>query len=147
MIYLPLILIPAIFVLFIFLKPKIKGIELCGVCAAVSITWLILLFGIFLLIIPVSPLLVGILMGMSVVGGLSKAEPWLKKQNVQRIRLIKIIVILGGLYTIFFLLEQEWQSLIVTVIVSLLILVIVGFLLQGRHKDKHEMKEHLKDCC
>jgi len=124
MIYLPLILIPAIFGLFALLKPKVKGIELCGVCAAVSITWLILLLAVFILIIPVSPLLIGILMGMSVIGGLSKAEPWLKKQNVQHIPLIKIIVILGGLYTIYFLLEQEWKKLIITIVISAIALLI-----------------------
>ena len=97
---------------------------MCGVCAAVSITWLILLLAVFILIIPVSPLLIGILMGMSVIGGLSKAEPWLKKQNVQHIPLIKIIVILGGLYTIYFLLEQEWKKLIITIVISAIALLI-----------------------
>jgi len=105
MIYLPLILIPAIFGLVWIIKPKVLGKELCAVCVAVSVTWLVLLLGIFLLIIPVSPLLVGILMGMSVIGGLSKVEKWMEKQNIQHIPLIKIIVILGGLYAIYFLLE------------------------------------------
>jgi hypothetical protein len=147
MIYTPLILIPAIFGLFELIKPKIKNIELCGVCASVSITWLLLLIGLFLLIIPVSPLMIGILMGMSVIGGISKAEPWLKKQNVVHIKLIKIVVILGGLYTVYFLLEQKWQQMTVAIIASVIALVIIGFLLQGRHKDKHKMKEHLENCC
>jgi len=146
MIYLPLILIPAIFGLFTFIKPKVKGVELCGVCAAVSITWLILLLAVFILIIPVSPLLIGILMGMSVIGGLSKAEPWLKKQNIQHIPLIKIIVILGGLYTIWFLLEQQWRSMIIAFVVSVLIFVIVTFLAQKKAHRHLEGQKHL-DCC
>ncbi|MBI2475402.1 hypothetical protein HYV69_03185 [Candidatus Uhrbacteria bacterium] len=146
MIYLPLILIPAIFVLFTFLKPKVKGIELCGVCAAVSITWLILLISVFVLIVPVSPLLIGILMGMSVIGGLSKAEPWLKKQNVQHIPLIKIIVILGGLYTVLFLIEQQWRLLIITIIISIFALIIITLLMQKRSHRHLEGQKHL-DCC
>ena len=124
MIYLPIILIPAIFGLVWIIKPKIQGKELCAVCVAVSFTWFVLLLGIFLLIIPVSPLLIGILMGMSLIGGLSKLEPWMIDQNLRFIKLTKLIVILGGLYSIYFLLEQEWQELIITIIVSVIALVI-----------------------
>ena len=147
MIYLPIILIPLIFGLIRIIKPKVLGTELCAVCVAVSTTWLILILALFLFIVPVSPLMIGILMGMSVIGGLTKIEPWLKKNTVQYVWLIKLNVILGGLYTIYFLLEQEWQRLIVTIIASLLALVIATFFSQSHSKHQHETKKHLDDCC
>lgn len=150
MIYLPLFLIPLIFVVTILSAPKVRGVELCAVCAAVSGTWIILLVLLFLdfpLASSLLPPLIGIMMGMSVVGGLSKAEPWMTKNNVRHIKWIKIIVILGGLYTIYFLLQQEWQKLIVSVILTLLTLIIVGFLMQGKHRHKHDTEKHLDNCC
>lgn len=150
MIYLPILLIPLIFVVTILSAPKVRGVELCAVCSAVSGTWIILIVMLFLnfpLASSLLPPLIGIMMGMSVVGGLSKAEPWMTKNNVRHIKWLKIIVILGGLYTIYFLLQQEWQKLIVTVILSTLAIIIVGFLMQGKHKDQHKMEKHLENCC
>jgi hypothetical protein len=124
MIYLPIILIPTIFGLVWIIKPKIRGVALCAVCVSVSVTWLILLLSMFVFIIPISPLIIGILMGMSVIGGLSKLEPWMEKQNMRYIKLIKLIVIIGGLYSIYFFLEQEWKKLIITIVISAVALII-----------------------
>lgn len=150
MIYLPLLLIPLIFVVTILSAPKVRGVELCAVCSAVSGTWIILLVMLYLdfpLASSLLPPIIGIMMGMSVVGMLSKAEPWMIKNNIQHIKWIKIITIIGGLYTIYFLLQQEWQRLIVSVILTLLALIIIGFLMQGKHRHKHDTEKHLDNCC
>lgn len=150
MIYLPLLLILLIFVVTVLSAPKVRGVELCAVCSAVSGAWIILLVMLFLdfpLASSLLPPFIGIMMGMSVVGALSKAEPWMIKNNIRHIKWIKIITIIGGLYTVYFLLQQEWQRLIVATVLTVLTLIVVGFLIQGKHKHKHDTDKHLENCC
>jgi len=74
--YIPLISIPLIYILAAMLKPYVQPklpFNFCAICIAVNLTWL-LLVALWLTNSNVSPLVIGILMGMSVTGIMYKSE-------------------------------------------------------------------------
>lgn len=94
-------------------------------------------------------------MGMSVSGIMYKAEGLFKKQNVKNFWFVRLVIIIGGLYGIYALLQKEWSVFTVIAIGSLLLIVIPTFLFQGiTHKDalgevkkKNAIVHRLENCC
>lgn len=156
MIYFPLIAIPLIYFAVALLKPRIQPklfFNLCAICVAVSLSWLILL-----LINDNSAewrVSAGILMGMSITGLMYSLEKMYKKNKIKNFWLVRLIVIIGGFYGVYFLLHQQWSLLTLIVIGSVLLTAIVSLLFQGithqqalgEIKGKKSIIQKLDDCC
>lgn len=157
--YVPLIMIPVLFVGIAYSKPYLKTRiqwNICAMCGAVFLTWLTLLIA-WLFGAAVSPLAVGILMGMSVSGLMYKLEPFYKKMRIRNFWFVRIVIIIGGFYGVYLLLTERWEGLMPLTVFGLLALVIASFFFQGlTHEDvikeegEHRKKSLLKkldDCC
>lgn len=156
----PLISIPVIFFLIAFMKPVLKKrvpINLCAICISVSLTWISLLI-LWRIGYAVNASLIAVLMGMSVVGSMYKIEAIYTKNHMKHLWAVRLIMILGGLYTVIFLLRNKWDIALLIFIASLLTIVTISFLLQGvSHADAlktagtGDMKmsgiSPLDDCC
>ncbi|MEK6952113.1 MAG: hypothetical protein AABX29_03790 [Nanoarchaeota archaeon] len=108
MIGLVLFLILVLFFIFIFLKPyivKLTG-RFCSICASVSSTWIILLI-LKILNYNIDPLVVGILMGGSVVGIMYKFEDYAKKHN-KKLLLFRIVILIIGFLIVYSLIKYLW---------------------------------------
>lgn len=158
--YVPLISIPFIYILVALIKPYLQPklpFKLCAICIAVSLTWLMLI-GLALLHFSVSLLEVGILMGMSVTGIMYESEAYFERQKLQHFWFVRLVIIIGGLYSVYLFLEESWSILTLIAIASILSIVITTFLLQGTsHVDvlkeqsqkgmKQSLIKKLDDCC
>ena len=106
-----LFLILALFLIFLFLKSyivKLTG-RFCSICASVSLTWSILLL-LKILNYQIDSLIVGILMGGSVVGIMYKLEDYAKKHN-KKLLLFRIIILIIGFLVVYSLIKYLWGSL------------------------------------
>ncbi len=157
---LPLFSVLVIFFFVAFVKPYLKKyvpFNLCAICISVSLTWIVLVmlwqFG---YIVDVTP--IAVLMGMSIVGIMYKLEALYKKNHLKHLWVTRLIIILGGLYTVIFLLQNRWDIALLIIVASLLIIMTISFLLQGvSHADalktvgsRDMEKNHIKpldDCC
>lgn len=142
----PLVLIPLLFFASALAKQNLRLFEwLCPVCASVLMTWAILLVA-FFMGAPVDPLTLGVLMGMSVTGAMSKLEMRWKQKGMRHAWLMRLVVLMGGFYTVVFVIKGRWDATLLSALVSLLLLVIVGVLMQQPSGDgKHA--QHLDECC
>lgn len=155
----PLVSIPALYVLAAVLRPRLKkilGRGPCAICAAVSLTWLVLA-GMWLLGLSVSEEVIGILMGMSVAGLMYKLEPVYKKYRIRNFWFVRLVLIVGGFYAVLFFLRGRWDALVSIAVFSALAIFIATFLFQGvthedavseiRGKSKRSLVKKLEDCC
>jgi len=160
MIYFPLISIPIIFLIVAMLKPILpKGLskKACAICLAVALTWLILLFLSWTGVV-VDPMLIGILMGMSVVGMMYKLEDVFQRRQLKHFWLIRLCLVVGGLYFVLAVLSGQWGIAFLLGLILSLVITIVGFLMQGvthsqalrsahvNGQNKSILKK-LDDCC
>lgn len=155
--FIPLITIPAIyFITALFIKPHI-GFNLCSICVSVSFSWIFLLI-LWIFGYEVSPLSIGILMGMSITGLMYKMEAFYKKKDVRNFWFVRLILILGGLYFVIMLLLKQWNYLLLIAVSTLLLGGLATFLFQGTtHRDvleeqeklgrKSEVIKRLDNCC
>ena len=81
-----------------YLQPKMP-FKVCAICVAVSLTWFILL-GLWLFGYEVSPLFVGVLMGMSITGFMYRLEDVYKRHKVRNFWLVRVVVIVGYFYSV-----------------------------------------------
>lgn len=146
--YIPLISIPIIYILVALIKPHIQAklpFNLCAICVAVSLTWLILAAVWLFVDLYDYDIQIGILMGMSIVGLMYKFESYFKQQKLQHFWFVRLILILGGFYSINLFLEKNWNMLALVVITGVLSVAIVTFLLQSiTHTG---VFKKLDDCC
>lgn len=143
---LPLILIPLLFFAAAIAKQKIRFFAwLCPVCAGVLLTWVILLVA-FFMGASVDPLAIGVLMGMSVTGAMSKLEMRWKQKGMRHAWLMRLVVLIGGFYTVVFVIKERWDAALLFALASLLLLVIVGVLMQKPSGDGKQAR-HLDKCC
>ena len=144
----PLLSIPALYFLFAFLKPKIQPklpFNLCSICVAVSLTWLGLLIAWFAGF-NISSLTLALLMGMSLTGIMYKMEALYKKIKLQHFWWVRLVIIVGGFYSVELLLEEEWGTFLLIAIASLFAIIIPTFLMQD-DKRTSEITRRLDDCC
>lgn len=155
--YFPLISIILIYFAVAFIKPAIQSklpFNICSICAAVSLTWLILLV-MWLTGSSVSTTTLGILMGMSVTGIMYKSEDLYKKLKVKNFWFVRLVIILAGFYAIYATLYEDWFLLTFIVILSFFLIVLASFLFQGvthadalkEAKGKKSLIQKLEDCC
>ena len=136
--YLPLIIIPTIYFVVAMIKPLIQKLSpwnICAICSAVSTAWLIMLI-LWIVDVNISETMIGIMMGMSVTGIMYKAEALYKDKKIKNFWFVRLLMIVGGLYSIVLLLSERWSELIVLGVASFMLIVIVTFLVQGvKHED------------
>lgn len=155
MTYLPLLIIPILFLLFALLASKMKKgawFRPCAICASVSLTWLFLLIFFWSEVLE-NPASVAVLMGMSVTGLMVKLVAAYEKRHLRHLWAARLIIILGGFATVVSLLEQNLGATLLFGITTLLLLAIVSFLMQGTtHADALESSgrtgiKKLDNCC
>lgn len=157
--FLVLVSIFVLYFLFALLGPKIKGIlgrKICAICAAVSLTWLgLLLFWLFGFMID--SLIIGILMGGSVVGVMYVVEEYFKKNNLRRFWLLRILIITLGFGLVYFLLIKEWFIILLLVFLGLIFLPTAALIAKKdggkeggeeiKKKASVDLEKLLEDCC
>lgn len=147
LIFLTLLAIIILYFLFALLPTKI-----CAICAAVSLTWISLLAAYFLgwhndLLIT------GILMGGSIVGIMYKAEGYFKNKNLNNFWLVRILIIIFGFGSVYFLLSEEWNKLIFILILAILAGFFNLFFIKEKKENSQQsglnkkLKERLEHCC
>lgn len=157
---LPLLTIPLFFFLTVIIKPymqpRLKW-NLCAICIAVSLTWLLLLI-LSWTGFTINPVAIALLMGMSITGLLVKIEFAYKKNHLKHLWLTRLVTIIGGFYFVITLLDKKWSTAFVLLVTIILILGILSFLLQGithadaikdvegTEKEKSLLKK-LDNCC
>ncbi|MEK7620619.1 MAG: hypothetical protein AAB413_05275 [Patescibacteria group bacterium] len=156
MTYIPLLTIPILFLVFALLSSRVKKgawFRPCAICASVSLTWLFLLI-FFWDQVRENPTAVAALMGMSVAGLMFKIVASYEKRHLRHLWAARLIIILGGFATIIFLLGGQFGPMLLSLIVTLLLLAVVSFLLQGTtHAQAVESSGHtsiskkLDNCC
>ncbi len=160
MILIPLVTIPLIFLFVALFKPYIQARvpwNICAICVAVALTWLFLL-SLAGAGIAVDSLLIGVLMGMSVTGVMYKIEVVYKAASLKHLWATRLVIILGGFYTVVLLLQRQESLALLIGIGTLLLLAILSFLLQGvTHaqavssarvgEDKKSLLKKLDNCC
>jgi uncharacterized membrane protein YadS len=148
MIFIPLIAIPVLYFLISLLKPHLQKalpFNICAICLAVSLTWLVLL-PLFLLG-KVEPLPLAILMGMSLTGIMYKLEGTFKKNKLKNFWFARIALVVGGFYLISSLLEQNWNLFTLIAIFLPISIFLSGFFFQGSQSPTKGIKKRLEDCC
>lgn len=156
-----LVSITLFYFLFALLGEQVKHFlrrKICAICAAVSLTWL----GLFLLWLAglkIDLLLIGILMGGSVVGIMYAAEGYFKQRKWRRFWLLRILIIIFGFGLVYSLLSKEWS-----VVILFLALILMGTPVilsiartngrkesarggKAKNKASLELEKLLEDCC
>lgn len=156
--YLPLLTIPLLFLFIALATSKMKKgawFRPCAICASVSLTWLFLLIFYWKQVLD-DPAPVAILMGMSVTGIMFKIVAAYEKRHLRHLWAARLIVILGGFATVVSLLRGDLGPTLLSGILTILLLAVVSFLLQGTtHADALEAAEDkraalgkkLDNCC
>ncbi len=138
MLFIPLILIPVLFLATALTKPRVQKYipwNICAICIAVSTTWFLLLV-LRNLGFAVDSLLLGVLMGMSITGLMIVLETIYKKNRLKHLWFVRLLTILGGLYVVIFFLQGKGGTAFLVGITSLIFLMITSFLRQGiTHED------------
>lgn len=146
---LPLISIPVIYLLVAIIKPYLQpsvSFNICAICIAVASTWLILL-AMSLFGSDVSLITLSTLMGMSISGIMYKLETIFSENKLQNFWLVRIIIVLGGVYSIIALLNKQFNLASLIIIVSLIVIIILSFIFQKTVRDKSSFVKRLDDCC
>ena len=160
MIFIPLFAIPFIFLVVAILKPWLSRhtpFHPCAICASVTLTWLSLL-GLWFFGYTIDTVLIGVLMGMSVTGIMYKIENAYKRNSLKHLWIARLLILLGGCYSIVFLLREQWRMVILIGVASLIALIIISFLMQKvTYEDallstksagiKRSMIDRLDNCC
>lgn len=146
LILLTLVTIIVLYFIFAFLPSRI-----CAICAAVSLTWLGLLFGYFMGWHN-NLLWLGILMGGSVVGLSYKLETYFKKNNLTNFWLIRIFIIVFGFLAVYLFLNQDWDRFSLFVVIAVLFSFLSLFVVKKDKPTKNskftgELREKLDHCC
>ncbi len=157
--FLPLLTIPTFFLVAVLIKPWItKKVHwnVCAICVAVSLTWVVLL-GLFWSGIQVDVVSLAVLMGMSVTGIMYKLEGIYRARRLRSLWVVRLVVILGGFGTVVLLLDGTPGAAFLVGIVSGLLVVTVSFLLQGTKREEltpltpevtaTSLQKNLDNCC
>jgi len=134
---------------------KIVGRKPCAICAAVSLTWfgsLVLKF----LGFPADDLLIGILMGGSVVGIMYALEDFFKEKKWS-FWFARLIIIIGGFSAVYFIATNNYSYFIADAIgAGLLFLMVLVSQWQASSAPNYDnvpadvleqMKKKLENCC
>ena len=132
--------ITILFTVFLMLR-SLFSLKVCALCAAVATSWIILVI-LFYLGIPVNSILVGILMGGSMVGVIYLLEQKLPADFI----IFKLSFFLTLVTTVYFILERSvaYQGLIILASIWVLSFVIYVNRNTGKFKS---MGTKIIECC
>lgn len=138
---------------------KIVGKKICAICAAVSLTWLGLLF-LWLAGLNIDPLIIAILMGQSIVGIMYKAEEYFKQKKLKKFWLVRILIITLGTLFVYLLLKKIWFTLLILIALAFPIALILWLMIfaegeKGEAKKTSksfkkavlDLEKMMEDCC
>ena len=155
--YLPLISIPILYFSIALLKPhlqKIIKLNICAICLAVSLSWMIMI-PLFLLG-EIEGTSLAILMGMSITGIMYKLEAVFKSAKIRNFWFTRVLIIVGGYYLISTFINEMWHLLILLAVVIPMSIFMSSIFFQGtKHEDalnevkssKKSLIKRLEDCC
>ena len=125
-------------------------VRICAICAAVFLTWSALLVG-YMLGWHDDIVLLGILMGGSVVGLSYKMEKYFRTKKLSGYWFVRMGIVAFGFYGVYSILLKNWDSVMITVLVS----VVFGFLSlffvkkkSAKNSNAHStLRDRLEHCC
>jgi hypothetical protein len=146
-----LLLIAIFSIIILYFIIALSPLKLCAVCSAVSLTWLGLLASYFLNLHQ-DILLIGILMGGSVVGLMYQLEKYFKNKQLTNFWLIRILLMGFGFVGVYLLLLKKWEELIWFIVLIILVSFSSLFFVKSRNinrlnKSESKLKEKLEHCC
>lgn len=146
-----LLLITIVSIILLYFIVALSPLKVCAICTSVSLTWLGLLITYFLNIHQ-DVLLIGILMGGSVVGVMYQLEKYFKNKKLTNFWFIRILLISFGFASVYLLLLNKWEEL--TWLVVLVILTSFSSLffvkpqeIKKLNESESKLKEKLEHCC
>lgn len=140
LLFVTILSIAVIYFIVAFLK-----IKLCAICTAVSLTWFGLLIA-YALDWHQDILLIGILMGGSVVGAMYKVGEYLKRKKLQNYWLAKLFIVIFGFSGVYLFLYNDWDKVVFLLVAA----VLFGFLGLFFIKPKNQADDkdnRLDNCC
>lgn len=161
MIIYALVSITALYFILAFLGNTIKriiGRKICAICAAVSLTWLGLLF-LWSTGFNIDPLVIAILMGQSIVGIMYKTEEYFEKKKLKKFWLIRILIITLGTLFVYLLLNKMWFGFSILITLSLPLALILWLAIFTGKEERRErggrrerkaaldLEKLMEDCC
>ena len=145
-----IVIIPILIITFAtWLLRKYLSLKICPICAGVVLTWLWLLMGIKLNLLPTNYyLLTAIMMGGTVVGAMSKLEQFIKPNLIL---IWKTAFVIFSFSVAYGLINTDLAMFAIGAILA----VVVTFVLKTRgvEPEKQEseqvkkLKEKMKNCC
>lgn len=139
MIYIALLSIIILFFLFaLLISPFVKkhfGFKICAICAASSITWLVLLTIRTLKIYEIDNTLISVLMGGSVVGIMFELERYFKKNSIGRFWIVRVLELTVGFYLVYSITIGD-TYMIGMGIIGLFLIIIIVLMLKTLSKSK-----------
>lgn len=162
-IFLAVLSITVLYFLFAFGGETIKqliGRKVCAICAAVSLTWFVLLI-LKLLGFTIDILVIAVLMGQSIVGLMYKIEEYFKKKALPKFWLIRILIITGGTLFVYWLLKEKYFLLIPLLVAGAFLLIFVSSMISKKSsreinevenpddykKAVSKLEEMMENCC
>ena len=126
---------------------KFRVIKICPICAGVSGTWIWMISGIFLDLLPIShfQLPTAILMGGSIVGLAYRLEKHLAPHR--SLLLWKTLFIPAGFTAVYFFLKSEMPASAAAAAVMGIIALMFLDWGNGPSSVTKELEEKLKQCC
>ncbi len=163
MIALVLMGIFVLFVLFAFMRQPIYkrfGFKICSICAAVTLAWIVLLI-LKIFAMEIDNLLLGILMGESVMAFMYMFEHAAKKEGKNKLLWLKIVIILLGTLLVSLFLTQGFSlSLFIVLSISVILAIIIYGSLKSKksteivrkkygkfQKEINKLEKQLENCC
>jgi hypothetical protein len=155
-----------LFLVFVFLRKIIQKklkLKICAICAAVGLTWitlLILKWSGFL----IDNLLIGILMGESIVGIMYLFEKKIKEAKKENLLWLKVFIILIGTSLVYLLLSEFyglgfWILLLISFVFLIYILISMKSSVRKKNKwvvehkygkfskEIKKLEEKFEHCC
>ena len=139
-----------IFTGIIWILNKKLPVQICPLCAGVSLTWILIFFGMFFekLSIFDYQLPTAILAGGTIAGLMSKLEKFIK---LKFILIWKTVFVVSGFMAVYGLVTREWTALVVSMVVN----IIVTFLFKKHEAEQEnqksekvkELEKKMESCC
>ena len=132
---------------------KFLPIKICQICASVAATWLWLLLT-YWLGWHANLLIIGILMGGSVVGLMYKTGQYFAENNLKNFSVARLLIIVFGFLGVYFALAKQWGEFSTIVILAIMAGFLFLFFVKNKKPsapindaDKKNLEDNMKNCC
>lgn len=135
-----LLFLTLLFGFFLFLRAY-TSFRICALCAATALTWMTLLV-IDVAFISVDPVIIGILMGGSVVGLMY----FLEEKFHPRYQIFKLPYLITTLSIVYVLLGGEITSILLILLIGLWVIFSLLYLMRNSEGLRKSI-QHIIECC